>query len=94
MEEVETMNINSTLGKFHCVHLKLGKPPEMADNWMGTEDQRNNLKKIISNISQCCTASRNRINFEILGISLFWVSFLFEYNVPSLGAQSQNRFGT
>lgn len=44
-EEVETMNINSTLGKFHCVHLKLGKPPEMADNWMGTEDQRNNLKK-------------------------------------------------
>ena len=36
-EEVETMNINSTLGKFHCMHLKLGKPPEMADNWMGTE---------------------------------------------------------
>lgn len=44
-EEVETMNINSTLGKFHCVHLKLGKPPEMADNWMGIEDKRNNLKK-------------------------------------------------
>ena len=44
-EEVETMNINSTLGKFHCMHLKLGKPPEMADNWMGTEDQRNNFNQ-------------------------------------------------
>lgn len=60
-EEVETTNINSTLGNSHCMHLKLGKPPEMADNWMETEDQRDNFKKIIviSNISQCFTASRN-----------------------------------
>ena len=36
-EEMETMNINSPLGKSHCMHLKLGKPPEKADNWMGTE---------------------------------------------------------
>lgn len=60
-EEVETMNINSTLGKSHCMHLKLGQSPEMAGNWMGTEVQRDNLKKIIviSNTSLCFTASRN-----------------------------------
>ena len=38
-EEAETISVNSTLEKSHCMHLRLGKPPEMADSWRGTEDK-------------------------------------------------------
>ena len=42
---LETVSVNSTLEKSHCMHLRLGKPSEMADSQRGTEDQSNNFKK-------------------------------------------------
>lgn len=43
-EELETVSINNTLRKSHYMHLRLGKPSELAFSWRGTEDQRDNLK--------------------------------------------------
>ena len=42
---LETVRVNSALEKSHCMHLRLGKLSEMADNRRRTEDQSNNFKK-------------------------------------------------